>query len=340
MATSTKSTGIKEKFGTFLKNTPPKDPGKKMDALIFISALDCNPNGEPEDGNRPRQDQEMGAGLISGVSIKRHIRDTIQILMGGEAGYALYMSRKAILDYKLMAIHEQVGIAPKKKKGAKKAEDKSEEGAENGEEEGSPLDEESEKKARDLACKMYVDTRCFGAVMSSQMANCGQVRGPIQIGWARSLDPVHVVDDSVVRLALQTERESKTNKMTQTFGHRPRVAFGFYKGVIHITPAFAQDTGVSQEDLEVFWEATARMYEYSTSSSRDNVWVEQIVVFEHDSPLGCAPAHKLFRMVEVKRLDPTKLARGVEDYSFPTEEQIQKKVDDAGYKGVKVHFLL
>jgi CRISPR-associated protein Csd2 len=335
MATSTK-----EKFETFLRTVPPSDPGKKMDALLFVSATDCNPNGEPDDGNRPRQDQETSNGLISGVSLKRHIRDTIQALMGDEKGFALYMSRHSILDYKLLAIHEQVGISPKK--ASKKAKDAAqpEEGVEAEVDDGVKLDDESEKKARDLACKMYIDTRLFGAVMSSKMANCGQVRGPVQIAWARSIDPVLIVDDSLTRGDLQTEREAKSNSKLSTFGSRPRVAYGLYQSAVHVTPAWAGATGIGKQDLEVFWEAMARMYEYGRSSSRDNMVVEQIIVFEHDSPLGRAPAHKLFRMIDVKRNDQTKPARRTDDYSFPTEEQIQGKINAAGYKGVKVHFLL
>lgn len=320
---------------SFLRTKPPIDPGKKMDFMVLISATDCNPNGDP-DGNCPRHDQETSHGLISNVSMKRHIRDTAAILAEGKPGFELYVTRHSILDHKLQAIHAQVGIKPTKK-GKKKDEEAP--AGEPEEAEGQPIDKDLLKKAQQLACSTYIDNRWFGAVMSSKVANCGQVRGAFQLGWARTIDPVLAVDDSLVLGAVHTDKEAETNKMLQTFGNRNRVAFGLYKSEGYFTPAFAQATGVSAPDIELFWECLVRMYEYNRSSSRDGIVVEKVIVFEHDSPLGRAPAHKLFRMVNVKRKDESKPSRHVDDYTISTQEEVENRIKNSGYSGVKVHYL-
>lgn len=324
---------------SFLRSAPPTDPNRRMEALFFISAKDCNPNGDPDEANRPRQDPETGHGLITGVSVKRHIRDTAAILMGNTPGYALYISRKAILDYKLLAIHEQLGIKQVKKKASKKGKKGEELQAEEDEATGK-ISEEDQKRAQELACKLYFDNRVFGAVMSSKMANCGQLRGPFQVEMSRSIDPVLISDDSITRGSIQTEREAETNDRHSTFGDRQRVAFGLYRGEIYFSPCFAKDTNLSGEDLKLFWESLCRMHEYTRSSARAGIALEQIVVFEHESFLGNAPAHKLLRMVDVKAKDANKPSRSVDDYSFPDQNEVQSRIDAAGYKNVKVHFLL
>lgn len=339
---------------SFLSGDPPNDPSHKVDALFFTHVAMSNPNGDPDDGNRPRQDKETGHGIISDVCIKRHIRDVASIMTGETPGYGLYIGHKDILDQKLIEVHKDLGIGKKADADKKKKKgDKDAPAAEDSEEEkpkaNSKEERENEAKAKIEMCKRYFDIRWFGAVMSSKMANCGQVRGPIQIGYSRSLDPVTIAEDSIVRLALQTEREAESNSMNQTFGQKWLVRFGLYMGHINITPAFAARTGFDKEDLRLFWESLARTFEYAKSSARSNVNTEQIITFEHDSNLGRAPAHKLFRMVTglgpdgkpyIRRRDETKPPTTIEDYSLPSKEEVEERMKKAGIKGVTVKYLL
>lgn len=318
---------------SFLKNPPPVDPNRKVDAMFFISVDQCNPNGDPDNGNRPRQDTETGAGLISNVSIKRHIRDTVSILTK-EPGYEIYVARKAILDHVLREIHDDLGV-PKKGKKNGKGEEK---------EEGPSSKEirDVEERASAKACKRFYDVRTFGAVMASKEANSGQVRGPIQIGYSKTFDPVAIVEDSIVRLALQTDREAEANFMNQTFGNKFRVPFGLYGGALFFTPHFARQTGFTSADFELLWETMARLFEYSRSSSRDGIAMEQIVTFEHEGPLGNAPTHKLFRALtkKISLKNPGKPPRNIDDYTFPKKEDVVAQLEEERIHGVKVEYLL
>lgn len=350
MATATlhKGTGS---FTSFLSGEPPEDPHRKVDALFFTHVAMSNPNGDPDEGNRPRQDKETGHGIITDVCLKRHIRDVAALLNEGAEGYGLYIGHKDVLDHKLMEVHKDLGIAKKgdakKKKGEKEAEgDESEEEKPKG---STKEDRENEAKAKIEMCKRYFDIRWFGAVMGSKMANCGQVRGPIQMGYSRSLDPVTITEDSIVRLSIQTDREAESNIMGQTFGNKWLVRFGLYMGHLNFTPAFAERTGFTKEDFRLFWESLARTFEYAKSSARSNVNMEQIITFEHDSPLGRAPAHKLFRMVTgvgadgkpfIRRRDDTKPPTTIEDYSLPSKDEVEERIKKAGIKGVTVKYLL
>lgn len=338
---------------SFLSCDPPEDPTHKVDALFFTHVAMSNPNGDPDDANRPRQDKETGHGIISDVCIKRHVRDVATVLSGSAKGYGLYIGHKEILDQKLLEVHKDLGLSkkgeadPKKKKKGDDA--KTEASEEEKPKTTSKEDRENEAKAKSEMCKRYFDIRWFGAVMASKMANCGQVRGPIQVGYSRSLDPVTITEDSIVRLSLQTEREAEANHMNQTFGSKWLVRFGLYMGQINITPAFAARTGFDKEDSRLFWESLARTFEYAKSSARSNVNMEQIITFEHDSPLGRAPAHKLFRMVTgndsngkpfIRRRDETKPPTTIEDYSLPSKEEVEERIKKAGIKGVTVKYLL
>lgn len=340
-----------------------------MDGLFMFIATNSNPNGDPDNEGRPRQDQETGHGEVTNVCIKRHIRDTVQLL-AGEAktpGMDIYIQSKAILDHKLVEVHQSLGFTPKKTASKGKGKGKKEEGA-TGEEGGGEAMElavvgAEEKsliqagkdermvamKAAARMCELHFDVRTFGAVMSSKVANSGQVRGPIQIGYARTVDPVVIVDDSITRMAIQTDREAETNAMNQTFGSKSRVLFGLYVGQFSYTPSFARKTGFGPKDLEMFWEAFGRIFEYSRASGRDGVAMKQLIVFEHDSYLGCTHSQRLFDLVSgpgpdgkayLRRVDETKPARQYGDYSVPKQEEVQGRIDAAGIRGVKVHYLL
>lgn len=351
---------------SFLKNPGPTNVEHRMDALFMFTATNSNPNGDPDNDGRPRQDQETGHGEVTNVCIKRHIRDTVQLLSEGKAGMDIYIQSKSILDHKLSEVHASLGFAPKKPAVKGKKKDKEVEAA--GEEEGGstelvPVGAPEEKsliqagkdergmamKAAARMCELHFDVRTFGAVMSSKVANSGQVRGPIQINVARTVDPVVIVDDSITRMAIQTDREAEANFMNQTFGSKSRVLFGLYVGQVAYSPSFARKTGFKAEDLEMFWECLGRIFEYSKASGRDAVAMRQIIVFEHDSPLGCAHSHRLYETVTgvgpdgkpyLRRVDEAKPARQYSDYKMPTQEEVQQRLDAGNIRGVKTHFLL
>jgi len=360
---------------SFLRNPGPTNTEHRMDGLFMFTAANSNPNGDPDNEGRPRQDQETGHGEVTNVCIKRHIRDTVELL-AGEAktpGMDIYIKSKTILDHKLIEVHQSLGFTPKKVaaskgkgKGKKEEGDKKEEGA-TGEEGGGGAMElavvgAEEKglaqmkddrmvatKAAQKMCELHFDVRTFGAVMSSKVANSGQVRGPIQIGYARTVDPVVIVDDSITRMAIQTDREAETNVMNQTFGSKSRVLFGLYVGQFSFNPAFARKTGFGPKDLEMFWEAFGRIFEYSRASGRDGVAMKQLVVFEHDSYLGCTHSQRLYDLVTgpgpdgkpyLRRADEAKPARQYSDYLMPKQEEVQGRIEGLGIRGVKVHYLL
>lgn len=350
---------------SFLRNPGPTNTEHRMDGIFMFTATNSNPNGDPDNDGRPRQDQETGHGEVTNVCIKRHLRDTLVQLADGKPGMEIYIRSKAILDHTLQKVHESLGFAPKKA-AAKKGKKKDGEAA-TGEEEGSmelvavgapeeksliQVGKDERAQAMQAAakmCEMHFDVRTFGAVMSSKVANSGQVRGPMQISYARTVDPVVISDDSITRMALQTDREAETNHMNQTFGSKSRVLFGLYVGQMYYNPAFARKTGFSGKDLEMFWECFGRLFEYSRASGRDGVAMKQLIVFEHESPLGCAHSQRLIDMVtgpgpdgkpHLRRVDEGKPARQYGDYLMPKQEEVQERIERGGIKGVKVHYLL
>lgn len=335
---------------SFLRQPGPSDVTKRCDAMFFLSAENCNPNGDPDNDSRPRQDPETGHGMITNVCIKRHFRDTLPHIANGRAGCGIYVQSKAVLDHMLEENYKELGMTPGRK-ATKQAKEEAKAAIEAGAPPEEPRREDPEQtaKAAFRMCEKFFDIRAFGAVMASKVANCGQVRGPLQITYAKSVDPIVVYDDSITRIAIQTDREAEANFMNQTFGSKKRIPFGLYYGHIFFTPSFAQKTGFKKEDFEVFWETMARLFEYTRSSGRDDIRMEQIVVFQHENFLGNAPSHRLFDMVtgrgedgkpHLRRRDETKPARAFDDYFFPKEEEVQKRIEARGFTGVKVGYLL
>jgi CRISPR-associated protein Csd2 len=351
---------------SFLKNPGPTNVEHRMDGLFMFTAANSNPNGDPDNDGRPRQDQETGHGEVTNVCIKRHLRDTAVQLYEGKPGMDIYIQSKAILDHKLSEVHASLGFAPKKaalKSGKKKDKEVEAAGEEGGGMElavvGAPEEKsliQAGKDERGMAmkaaarmCELHFDVRTFGAVMSSKVANSGQVRGPIQISYARSVDPVVIADDSITRMAIQTDREAEANFMNQTFGSKSRVLFGLYVGQVYFNPGFARKTGFKESDLEMLWECFGRLFEYSRASGRDGVAMKQIIVFEHDNPLGCAHSQRLIDLVTgpgpdgkpyLRRVDEGKPARQYSDYKVPTQEEVQQRIEASNIRGVKTHFLL
>lgn len=295
----------------------------------FLFLFDCkngNPNGDPDAGNAPRIDPQDMHGLVSDVAIKRRIRNYVQIAKGNEMPYAIFVEHATNLNRPIARAHEATGGMPDEKKGAGK---------------------DKVEKARRWMCANFFDVRTFGAVMSTG-ANAGQVRGPVQIAFARSFDPVLTLDLSVTRMAVaenvkgakssedyaKWEADQPEDKL-RTMGRKALIPYGLYlgKGFIsaHLAQAPCDDrcqgTGFSEDDLQLLWESLLRMYEHDHSASKGEMSMrEPVIIFKHEgtdsnkeqrvrqATLGCAPAHKLFDLVEVKKKPLIQAPRSVGDY--------------------------
>jgi CRISPR-associated protein Csd2 len=268
---------------------------KRYDFVVLFDVQDGNPNGDPDAGNLPRVDAETGMGLVTDVCLKRKIRNFVQLTQEGKSGYGIFIKEKAILNQAIDEAHEK-SSASQKEKG-----DKTE-------------------AARKWMCEKYFDIRTFGAVMSTGK-NAGQVRGPIQLTFARSVEPVVVLEHSITRMAVATEAEAeKQSGDNRTMGRKFTIPYGLYRGHGFVSAHLANQTGFSQEDLDLFWKAVEQMFEHDRSAARGLMSTRALLVFEHDSALGNAPAHKLFDLVKVERATTEGPARSFEDYKILVDE--------------------
>jgi CRISPR-associated protein Csd2 len=287
----------------------------------FLFLFDCengNPNGDPDAGNAPRVDPETMLGLVSDVALKRRVRNYVQIARGNQMPYAIFVEHATNLNRSIARAHEETGGLPDAKKGAAKG---------------------KVEAAKQWMCQSFFDVRAFGAVMSTG-ANAGQVRGPVQIAFARSIDPVLALDVSITRMAVaenvkgssssadiaRWEAEQPEDQL-RTMGRKALIPYGLFVGRGFISAHLARDTGFSEEDLALLWEAILNMYEHDRSASKGLMTVHRpLYVFKHEGTdsdpeqrsrqamLGCAPAHDLFGLIEVKREDGVEAPRRFEDY--------------------------
>lgn len=288
----------------------------------FLFLFDCengNPNGDPDAGNAPRLDPETMLGLVSDVALKRRVRNYVQIARGNQMPWAVFVEHATNLNRPIARAHEETGGLPDGKKGgASKA---------------------KVEAARKWMCQSFFDVRAFGAVMSTG-ANAGQVRGPVQIAFARSLDPVLALDLSITRMAVAENVKGATSSeeiarweaeqpedQLRTMGRKSLIPYGLFVGKGFISAHLAQETGFSEDDLALLWEALLNMYEHDRSASKGLMTVHRpLYVFRHDGTdsnaeqrqrqamLGCAPAHELFDLVEVKRKEGVEAPRSFADY--------------------------
>lgn len=249
----------------------------RIDFVYIFDVQDGNPNGDPDAGNLPRVDAETGMGLVTDVCLKRKVRNYVQVAKECAAGYDIFIKEKAVLNTLIDASHEDESVKSKEKAG-----DKTE-------------------AARMVMCKNYYDVRTFGAVMSTGK-NAGQVRGPIQFTFARSADPIAAAEHSITRMAVATEKEAeKQSGDNRTMGRKATVPYGLYVCHGFISANLAQQTGFSEEDLALFFEALQNMFDVDRSAARGLMSAQKLIVFKHDSVLGNAPANKLFDRVKVKK---------------------------------------
>ena len=247
----------------------------RIDFVYIFDVQDGNPNGDPDAGNLPRVDAETGMGLVTDVCLKRKVRNYVQVAKECAAGYDIFIKEKAVLNTLIDAAHEEDTV--------KTASDKT-------------------SAARDLMCKKYFDIRTFGAVMSTGK-NAGQVRGPIQFTFARSVDPIAAMEHSITRMAVATEKEAeKQGGDNRTMGRKATVPYGLYVCHGFISANLAKQTGFSEEDLNLFWDALKNMFDVDRSATRGLMSAQKLIVFKHESVLGNAPANKLFDLVKIEKV--------------------------------------
>ena len=282
---------------------------KRYDFVLMFDVQDGNPNGDPDAGNLPRADPETGQGLVTDVCIKRKIRNYVTIASGDKPGFDIFIKEKAVLNLLIAGAHKRVAEATVAPAGDPATAEVNAKAKPKGKEKATG---DKVELARSKMCELYFDVRTFGAVMSTG-DNAGQVRGPVQLTFARSVDPIITLEHSITRMAVATEEEAKKQSGdNRTMGRKSTVPYGLYVAHGFISPALASQTGFSEDDLALFWKALENMFELDRSAARGLMSTRAVVVFEHASPLGSAPAHKLFERVTVKK--KTVVARSFSDY--------------------------
>lgn len=278
---------------------------KRYDFVLLFDVKDGNPNGDPDAGNLPRVDAETGNGLITDVCLKRKVRNYIELKFeGGEPkGYEIFVKEKAVLNnsiekaYKTLGIDLTIPSADGKKRNKP------------GQGQGEEID-----RARQFMCQNFFDIRAFGAVLSTG-ANAGQVRGPIQMTFARSIDPVVSLEHSITRMAVATEAEAeKQGGDNRTMGRKFTIPYGLYRAHGFVSAPLADKTEFTDDDLKEFWKALEMMFEHDHSAARGLMGTRKLIVFEHSSKMGDTSAQMLFDTISVKRKDENKPARDFSDY--------------------------
>ncbi|MHB9020110.1 MAG: type I-C CRISPR-associated protein Cas7/Csd2 [Minisyncoccota bacterium] len=285
----------------------------RYDFVLVFDVKDGNPNGDPDAGNLPRVDAETGQGIITDVCLKRKIRNYTLLTEGNKAGFDIFVKEKAILNRLIEGAYQALAIdlkePPTDEKDGKKRNDK-------GVGQGSEVD-----KARTQMCKTFYDVRTFGAVMSTG-ANAGQVRGPVQMTFGRSVDPIVSLEHSITRMAVATEAEAeKQSGDNRTMGRKNTVPYGVYVAHGFVSANLAAQTGFSEDDLNLLWDALVNMFEHDRSAARGLMATQKLIIFKHEKALGNAPAHKLFERVKLTRKDDSKPARDISDYKVDVDSK-------------------
>ncbi len=277
----------------------------RYEFVYLFDVTNGNPNGDPDAGNLPRLDPETNQGLVTDVCLKRKIRNYVALEKSGadgkpEPGHVIYMQEKSVLNNQHKQAYAALGIEPEAKK--------------------LPKDEAKAHELTRWMCANFFDVRAFGAVMTTEV-NAGQVRGPIQLAFATSIDPVIPLEVSITRMAVTNEKDLEKER---TMGRKHIIPYGLYRAHGFISAKLAERTGFSEDDLQLLWRALSNMFEYDRSAARGEMAARKLIVFKHDHPMGNAPAHKLFELVKVVRTagEADTPARSFADY--------QVSIDRAG----------
>lgn len=290
----------------------------RYEFVILFDVENGNPNGDPDAGNMPRIDPESGLGLVTDVCLKRKIRNYVETVKEDAAGFKIYIKEDVPLNRSDREACEELGIQEtdeKKVTEALKQLKKS--------------DPDADVKLRDYMCQNFYDIRTFGAVMTTFVKaslNCGQVRGPVQIGFARSIDPIVSQEVTITRVAITTEKDAE-NKSTE-MGRKNIVPYGLYRAEGYVSANLARKvTGFSEEDLELLWEAIINMFENDHSAARGKMAVRELIVFKHSKELGDCPAYKLFDAVKVCKKEDVAYPRSYQDYVVEVGKDIPESVE-------------
>lgn len=277
--------------------------GNKYEFVMFFDVENGNPNGDPDAGNMPRIDPETSHGIVTDVCLKRKIRNYIELTKSDEKGYNIYVSEGSILNLKNKEAYIDADIDPKSKK--------------------KPTREEIDL-LRKFMCQNYYDIRAFGAVMSTAV-DCGVVRGPVQINFARSIDPIMPQEVTITRMAVTNENDM--DKKTNEMGRKHIIPYALYRTEGYVSAKLAQKvSGFSEDDLSLLWEAIINMFEHDHSAARGKMTVRKLYVFKHSSALGNAPAHKLFDKIKCFKIEKEKPARFFSDYQINLEGELPSGV--------------
>lgn len=275
--------------------TEKKQIEKRYEFVLLFDVENGNPNGDPDAGNLPRIDPETGCGLVTDVALKRKVRNYIELAQGDKPSFDIYVKEAVVLNNlnkEAFAHHPDIELKDNKpdKLAAKKREDQ-------------------QSLARWM-CNKYYDIRAFGAVMTTGI-NCGQVRGPVQFSFSRSMDPIAPMDVTITRMAVTNEKDAEKER---TMGRKSIVPYGLYRMDGFISAPLANQTNFGEEDLELLWNALINMFDHDRSASRGKMAAQKLIVFEHETRLGNAPAHKLFQLVKVLRRPEADVPRSFDDY--------------------------
>ncbi|MFR3941013.1 MAG: type I-C CRISPR-associated protein Cas7/Csd2 [Lachnospiraceae bacterium] len=289
----------------------------RYEFMILFDVENGNPNGDPDAGNLPRIDPESGYGLVTDVCLKRKIRNYVELVKESEPGYRIYVKEGVPLNRSDNEAYQSIGVTDKSVKEAKKK------------------DPDIDLKIRNYMCDNFFDIRTFGAVMTTFVKaalNCGQVRGPVQLGFAKIIDPVISQEVTITRVAITTEKDAEEKKTE--IGRKSIIPYALYRTEGYVSANLARKvTGFSEEDLELLWQAIINMFENDHSAARGNMAVRELIVFKHDSELGNCPAYKLFDAVDVHRKEGVICARKYSDYEvtlhtekIPDSVEVMRKI--------------
>jgi CRISPR-associated protein Csd2 len=267
----------------------------RYEFVLLFDVKNGNPNGDPDGGNLPRIDPESGYGIVTDVCLKRKVRNYVELIKKDQALYNIYVKEKGILTERRQPAYEAV----------EEEKDKS----------------EKVSKARAWMCKNFFDVRTFGAVMSAKENNCGQVRGPVQLAFSQSIDPIVPLEASITRMAVETRKEADSQDGdNRTMGRKTYIPYGLYEVHGFISAPLAKQTGFSEEDLDLFWDALLNMFDHDRSAARGEMATQKLIVFKHETELGNAPAQKLFNLVKVEKNCGDNPPRSFSDYTVTVGE--------------------
>lgn len=268
----------------------------RYEFVLLFDVENGNPNGDPDAGNMPRIDAETGHGLVTDVCLKRKIRNYVDLAKNGTEGYDMYVREGAVLNTQHRKAYEHIGKEPESKK--------------------LPKEEKEAREVTAFMCKHFFDIRAFGAVMTTEV-NCGQVRGPVQLAFARSIDPIVQQEVTITRMAVTTEKDAE--KKDREMGRKHIVPYALYRVEGFVSASLAEKTGFSTANLELLWESLVNMFDHDRSAARGKMAARKLIVFEHDSSLGSAPAYKLFDLIQISRMEPSRPARAYGDYQVSVD---------------------